>query len=108
MVLVMLALVSAVCDGNIIRHLQAERDFSNLMFAYSHQNYALYCTYQHLNLVNLKETDNPAFKTLIEHGFGDSISGRAFSFIHGALLTELFSRGTKTTARPIQIRVQYR
>ena len=45
---VMLAIVSAVREGHIDRHLQAERQFLKLVFAFDHVNYANYNTYQHV------------------------------------------------------------
>ena len=35
---------------------------------------------------------------LMQHGFGDSLSGDAFSCMHGDLMTEIFNRQTKRQA----------
>ena len=48
----MLAIVSAVREGCLERHLQAERQFLKLIFAFDHVNYSRYNTYQHVLLVS--------------------------------------------------------
>ena len=52
---ILLALVSAVREGCIERHLQAERKLIHLAFAYDHPNYTRYYTYQNVYLTNLKQ-----------------------------------------------------
>ena len=40
----MLSMISAVREGNLRRHLQAEREMLKLVFAFDHPNYARYCS----------------------------------------------------------------
>ena len=98
----MLAMVSAVREGNIERHLQSERDMLNQVFAFNHQNYARYCSFQHVYLRSLEEQSYPAFGELKTKGLGGSIGGKPFSSIHGDLMTELFNKETKGTAGPFR------
>ena len=98
----MLAMVSAVREGQIERHLQSERDMLKQTFAFNHQNYARYCSYQHVYLRTLQAQSHPAFEELKERGFGGSVGGGAFSTIHGDLITELFNKETKGTAGPFR------
>ncbi len=44
----LLAMVSAVRESSFERHLQAERAMLKQVFAFDHQNYARYMTYQHV------------------------------------------------------------
>ena len=48
----MLAIVSAVREGDIFKHLQAEREMLKLVFAFGHVQYARYNTFQHVLLSN--------------------------------------------------------
>ena len=98
----MLAMVSAVREGNIERHLQSEREMLKQIFAFNHQNYARYCSYQHVYLRSLQQEGHPAFEELQSKGFGASIGGEKFSSIHGDLVTELFNKETKGTAGPFR------
>ena len=98
----LLAMISAVRECDLERHLQSERDMLKLTFAFDHQHYASYCIYQHVYLRNLEQQDHPAFMEMKERGFGGSISGGAFSTIHGDLITELFNKQTKGTAGPFR------
>ena len=52
----MLAVVSAVQTGNIIKHIQAERRM--LIVAFGHINFARFHSFQHVFLSNLSK-DNP-------------------------------------------------
>ncbi|MAG85790.1 MAG: hypothetical protein CMB97_00015 [Flavobacteriaceae bacterium] len=98
----LLALVSAVRECDIDRHLEAEREMVSLAFAFDHQNYARYCSYQHVYLQDLKGKLDPAYHDLKSRGHGGSISGGSFSTIHGDLITELFNKETKGTAGPFR------
>ena len=49
-----LALVSSVRAGTIELRLEAERDMLKHLFAFDHQNYARYLSYQHVLLNDLK------------------------------------------------------
>ena len=53
----MLALISAVRENTIERHLQTERVLLPQLFAFGHLNYARYLTYQHIILSNLHKTN---------------------------------------------------
>ena len=64
----LLALVSAVRENNIEKHLQAERRMLKQVFAFDHQNYARYLSYQHVFLRELQENGHPAFKDLVNYG----------------------------------------
>ena len=79
---------------------QAERNMIYLAFAYDHQNYAHYNTYQNVYLSHLKQIDHSAFNGLKTKGNGGSITGGTFPAIHVNLFTELFNRETKGTAGP--------
>ena len=57
----LLALVSAVRDKDLSRHLQAERVMLSLCFAFDHINYARYMSFQHVNLHMLEKHHDPAF-----------------------------------------------
>ena len=98
----MLAMVSAVRGSDIERHLQAEREMISKTFAFNHQNYARYLSYQHVFLRDMEEKGHPAFHNLRTKVFEGSISGDRFSTIHGDLITELFNKETKGTAGPFR------
>ena len=98
----MLAMISAVREGNIERHLQSERDMLNQFFAFNYQNYARYCSFQDVYLRYMEEQSHPAFGELKAKGFGESIGGKPFSSIHGDLMTELFNKETKGTPGPFR------
>ena len=97
-----LALVSAVREGNFERHLQAENGMAGLCFAFDHPNYARYVSYQHVYLSRLKIENKEAYDDLVTKGFGASTTGEPFSSIHGDLITEYFNRTTKGTAGPFR------
>ena len=96
----MLAMIPAVREGNLCKHIEAEREMLSLTFAFNHQNYARYCSYQHVFLQNMCTENEKAFQHLSERGFGASVSGERFTSIHGYLITELFNKLTKDTAGP--------
>ena len=96
------SLVSAVRECDIDRHLEAEREMICLAFAFDHQNYARYCSYQHVYLQDLKRKFHPAYQDLKSRGHGGSITGDSFSMMHGDLITELFNKETKGTAGPFR------
>ena len=99
----MLCIVSAVREGSFERHLQAERQFLKLVFAFDHYNYARYNSYQHIYLTNMKNNGDEAIKDLTTHGFGCTTSDKAhFATKHGDLETEHFNRETKGTAAPFR------
>ena len=98
----MLAMVSAVREGSLERHLQAERDMIKQVFAFGHHNYARYLSYQHVSVRSMEQQNHPAIQNLKENGFGGSISGEPFSSIHGDLITELFNKETKGTRGPMR------
>ena len=56
----MLSIVSAVREGCFEHHLQAERQFLKLVFAFDHVNYAPYNPYQHIFLTNMKNIGDEA------------------------------------------------
>lgn len=85
----MLALVSAVRENHIERHLQAERALLPQLFAFGHMNYARYPTYKHVTLINLHQTNPEAWVELKENGFGGSLSGGPISTVHGDYITEV-------------------
>ena len=97
-----LALVSAVREGNFERHRQAEKNMAGLCFAFDHPNYARYVSYQHAYLSKLKVDNREAYDELVQKGFGASITGKPFSSIHGDLVTEYFNRTTKGTSGPFR------
>ena len=80
--------------GTFERHLQSEREMLKHVFIFNHQNYARYCSYQHLFLRSLEQKNSPAFLDLKEKGFGASITGD--------LVTELFNKEMKSVAGPFR------
>ncbi len=74
----LLALVSAVREGNLERHLQAEREMLKHCFAFDHVNYARYMSFQHVFLRDLERKNHPAIADLKQKGFGGSVSGNKF------------------------------
>ena len=48
----MLAIKSAIREGDLKRHFSVEQGILKLMFAFDYINYAVYITYQHLYLNN--------------------------------------------------------
>ena len=98
----MLAIVSAVREGDIFKHLQAEREMLKLVFAFDHVHYARYNTYQHVLLSSMQRNNEDGFKDLSIYGHGSTSTGLPFSAIHGDLVTEHFNRETKGTAGPFR------
>ena len=98
----MLAMVLAVREGCLERHLQAEREMIKQVFSFGHHNYARYLSYQYVSLRSMEQHNHPAIINLKETGFGGSISGEPFSSIHGDLITELFNKETKGSRGPMR------
>ena len=71
---VMLSIVSAVREGCIDRHLQAEREF--LKLAFDHVNYSRYNSYQHVLLSHLKQNNDEAHSDLVLYGYGCTSTDR--------------------------------
>ena len=61
----MLSIVSSVREDPFDHHLEAERQFLKLVFAFDHINNARYNAYQHVYLSNLKNTNHVAYKELV-------------------------------------------
>ena len=98
-----LAMVSAVREMTIERHLQAERALLPQLFAFGHQNYSRYLTYQHVLLKNLHAQNQGAWRELTLNGFGGSLSGQPFSTKHGDLIIErTINREVKVRGGPMQ------
>ena len=72
------------------------------VLAFNHQNYARFCSYQHVYFRFLGKDKHPAFRDLKERGFGGSTGGEPFSSIHGDLITELFNKETKGAGGPFR------
>ena len=70
----LLALVSAVREGDLERHLQAEREMLKHCFAFDHINYVRYLSFQHVFLRDLLRRNRPAITDLKSRGFGGSLS----------------------------------
>ena len=98
----MLAMLSAVREENLCWHIEAEWEMLSLNFAFNHQNYARYCSYQHVFLQYMCTENKQAFQHLSERGFGASGSGEKFISVHGDLITEHFNKLTKDTAGPFR------
>jgi len=96
----LLALVWAVRVGNLECHLQAEREMIKFCFAFDHVNYSRYLSFQQVYLRDLERNNHPAINDIKTRGFGGSLSGSAFSTIHGDLITEVFNGETKRQAGP--------
>lgn len=71
----MLALISAIREKSIERHMQAERALLPQLFAFGHMNYARYLTAQHVTFTNFNQTNPDAWAELRENGFGRSLNG---------------------------------
>ena len=97
-----LALVAAVREKDIALHLEAERDMLKHIFAFDHQNYSRYLSYQHVLLNHHQLHNSNAFQDLKERGIGANYSGSKFAAVHGDLVTEYFNRETKGTAGPFR------
>eukprot|EP00794_Sanderia_malayensis_P017905 gene17905-19683_t len=93
------ALVSAVRDGDLELHLTAERDMLCYVFAFDHQNYARYLSYQLVFLEDPKALNHAAYQDLLTRGLGANYSGPKFASVHGDLVTEYFNRETKGTEK---------
>ena len=98
----LLALVSAVREECIERHLPAERRLTHLAFECDHPNYSRYCAYQNTYLTYLKQIHHPAFDELLRKGMGVSLTGDSFSSLHGDLQTGLFNWETRNTCGPFR------
>ena len=96
----LLALVSAVRQENLDRHLQAEMEMLQYCFVFDHINYVRYLSYQQVYLRFLEANNILATSHLKERGFGGSLSGQPFLAIHGDLVTEIFNDQTKRQAGP--------
>ncbi len=100
----LLALVSAVREGDFERHLEAERDMLKQVFAFDHQNYARYLSFQHVFLKDSKSSRSEVYDELNKRRFRANYSGERFATVHGDLVTEYFNRETKGTAGPFRSR----
>ena len=99
----MLCFVSAVRENTIERHLAAERVLLPKCFAFGHQNYARYPTFQHVKLQDIRSKQEGAWNDLLVNGFGGSVSGKPYSTIHGDLITETtINREVKVRGGPMQ------
>ena len=83
-----LELVSSVRGGNIELHLETERDMLKHLFAFHHQNYARYLSYQYVLLNDLKVSNTTSFQDLVFRGMGANYSDNKFASVHGDLVTE--------------------
>ena len=99
----MLCLISSVRENSIERHLAAERVLIPKCFAFGHQNYSRYLSFQHVKLLDIKRNHPAIWDDLLQNGFGGSISGEPFSTVHGDLITETtINREVKTRGGPMQ------
>ena len=84
----------------IEQYLQAEKKMIYLAFAYDHQNYAHYNTYQNVYLSHLRETEHPVFQDLKTKGISGGITGAKFFAICGDFFAEFFRKENKGTSSP--------
>ena len=85
------------------RHLAAARVLLPVCFAFVHQNYARYLTFKHVKMQDSRSKQKGAWNDLLVNGFGDSVSGKPYSTIHGDLITETtMNREMKVRGGPIQ------
>ena len=63
----MLSIVSSMREENLYRHLEAERKFLPLFFAFDHVHYAMYNSFQHIYLKHLQTTNTNAFRDVGRH-----------------------------------------
>ena len=76
-------------------------------FAFDHINYARYLSFQYVFLRDLQGRNHPAITDLKSRGFGGSLSGNAFSSVHGDLITEVFNgRQREVSAHTEQVIAQ--
>ena len=92
-----LALVSAAQENNFERYLQEEREMVKYCFAFNHINYTRYLSYQQVYLRELQGINNNAMINLMQCGFGDSLSGDLFSWLHG-VITKMLNEQRKRQA----------
>ena len=91
----LLALVSAVLEKNLERHLQAAKEILKYCFVFDHIIYTRYLSYQQVYLGSLEATNSPAIPHLKVRDFGGSLSGQPFWAVHRDLVTEIFNGQTK-------------
>ena len=77
----LLALVSALREKNLERHLEVERKMFKCCFAFDNINYAWYLSYQQVYLRSLEAYNSLAISNLKERGFDGSLYGQPFSAI---------------------------
>ena len=80
----LLALLASVREGDVELHCEGERRMLKQIFAFDHQNYARYLTYQHVMLNNLKSINDAAYQELNVKGTYISKCKmlRHFNFLH--------------------------
>ena len=99
----LLALVSAVREKSIDLHVIAQRALLPKCFAFDHVNYARCLTFQHVYLETIQDRQKDIWDDLLANGFGGSLSGQAFSTIHGDLITETtINKETKVRGGPMR------
>ena len=69
-------------------------------FDFDHTNHARYISYQQVYLRELQHINSNAITDLTQCGFGGSLSGDSFSYLHGDFITEIFNGQTKRQAGP--------
>ena len=98
----MLMLVTAARKANIEMHLQAEREFLKIVFAFDHINYARYNSFQHMLLFLEQRLNSRAYQDLLSNGHTASTTGNNFSGVSDDLLTEWFNKETKESDGPFR------
>ena len=96
------SMVFAAREQNIDLHIQAEREFVIMAHGLDHPNYARYNSYQHVLLSEAKRNNTELYRELKEHGFTASVTGDAFSAVHGDLIVEWFNKQTKGKGGPFR------
>ena len=91
---------TAVRQKNSERHLQTEKEMTKYGFTFHHINYSRYLTYQQVYLRTLQSKRSKAVADLDEQSLGGSLSGLAFTSLHGNLITGIFNGQAKCQAGP--------
>ena len=91
------ALVWDVNTSDFDLHLEGQRLLINLLtfdypnFVFNNSNYAMYFSYQHVFLGELKQKNSLTENDLKISGLGESLSGSTVSSIYGNIITEVFN-----------------
>ena len=98
----MFSFIAAARESNIDLHLECERQFLNLAHTFDHINYTRWCTFQHVNLSEMKRQSTEAYQDLKNGGFTASQKGGVFDAVPGDYICERQNSDTKSAEGPIK------